>query len=453
MKSILLKNTILGILFFAACKKSDFLNSKPDQSLVVPTTLKDFQGILDNDRYMNGAGNNGIIPSLGEIGADNYYLADADYVSNLMQNEQNEYIWAKQVYPGIDVVDWNQAYRSVFYSNIVLEGLSKINITTDQQTIWNNLEGSALFYRAHMFYQLAQVFAPPYNENSASTDLGIPLRLGTQVNDEIQRASIQQTYDKIIADLKSALALLPRDPLYKTRPSSIAVFGLLARVYQTMQNYDSAFAYANNYLQLKNTLLDYNNYISNPIPRFNDEVIFNCLLSVPAPIRYNYVDTVLYSSYDLNDLRKTLFFGSRGGKPNFGMSYDGFQPFGGIATDEVYLIRAECYARKGNTNAALTDLNALLNKRWKSGTFTPYTATDANDALRQILSERRKELVWRALRWTDLRRLNKDPQFAITLKRIIQGQAYTLPPNDLRYVYPIPDNVISFNPGMPQNPR
>jgi hypothetical protein len=79
-------------------------------------------------------------------------------------------------------------------------------------------------------------------------------------------------------------------------------------------------------------------------------------------------------------------------------------------------------------------------------------AIDAEDALRKVLLERRKELVFRAIRWTDLRRLNKDPRFATTLRRVVLGQEYLLPPNDNRYVYPIPTNEIEAS-GVPQNPR
>ena len=119
----------------------------------------------------------------------------------------------------------------------------------------------------------------------------------------------------------------------------------------------------------------------------------------------------------------------------------------------MYLIRAESYARKGDTQSAMSDLNTLLSARWTSEAFTQLTATDASDALRQILLERRKELLYRGLRWTDLRRLNKNPATAVTLTRVVGMQTYTLPPGDPRYVYAIPDNVISFDPTMPQNIR
>jgi len=55
----------------------------------------------------------------------------------------------------------------------------------------------------------------------------------------------------------------------------------------------------------------------------------------------------------------------------------------------------------------------------------------------------------RTLRYTDLKRLNKEGA-NITLTRFIKGQTYTLLPNDPRYALPIPDDVIQVS-GMPQN--
>ncbi len=52
----------------------------------------------------------------------------------------------------------------------------------------------------------------------------------------------------------------------------------------------------------------------------------------------------------------------------------------------------------------------------------------AQEALAMILAERKKELVARNLRWSDLRRLNNDPAFQVTLKQVIGQKEYMLPP-------------------------
>src|SRR3546814_963366 len=97
-------------------------------------------------------------------------------------------------------------------------------------------------------------------------------------------------------------------------------------------------------------------------------------------------------------------------------------PFSGLATDEVYLIRAECYARTGNVSAAMEDVNTLLEKRCKAGTFFPFSAQTAEAALSFLLTERRKELVLRGLRCTGLRSLHPDSRFSVNLTRKLKGE-------------------------------
>ena len=74
-------------------------------------------------------------------------------------------------------------------------------------------------------------------------------------------------------------------------------------------------------------------------------------------------------------------------------------------------------------------------------------------SLSKDLAERRKELIQRGLRWTDLRRLNLDPRFAVTIERVVQGATYQLLPNDLRYTFLIPNDEIFANGLIEQNPR
>lgn len=139
-----------------------------------------------------------------------------------------------------------------------------------------------------------------------------------------------------------------------------------------------------------------------------------------------------YKRYNNNDLRKTAFFvKNASGNWNFRGTYtDNLNHFGGLAVDELYLIKTEYLARKGNTTAALQALNILLEKRWKKRTFQPFLTQTADEALTLILAERKKELLFRSTRSTDLRRLNLESRYAVTLSRTINNQQFTLPPND-----------------------
>lgn len=164
------------------------------------------------------------------------------------------------------------------------------------------------------------------------------------------------------------------------RPSKAAAFALLARTFLSMCLYDSCLAYAQRWLSIKNSLINYNELKASstwPVPQFNAEVIFQSQMDVYANLQKGRIDTTLKSLYDSNDLRNALFFKKEAdGYYNFKGNYTGARySFTGIATDEVWLMQAEAKARLGNTEDAVTDLNTLLEKRYKTGSFLPYQAT------------------------------------------------------------------------------
>lgn len=439
------------ILSMISCKK--YLDAKPDKSLVIPSTLNDFQAILDYTYRMNEG------TSYAEASADNYYLNDDDY-NSLTDDVKKAYTWENFSYSNYPN-DWARVYDVVYPSNIVLEGIEKITPTAQTQVFYNNIKGSALVFRASSLLQGAFIFCKAYDEATSGKDLGLVLRLSSDFNAPSARSSVQETYDRIITDLKEAAPLLPSTPIHVMRPSKPAAYGLLARTYLAMGEYDSCKKYANLCLQIKNDLFDFNTIAdinaSSPLPQFNSEVIMVTLITnvvyYSISPSFAQVDSLLYNSYSDNDLRKQVFFQSSSTGHNFKGSYSGtlWEMFTGIATDEVYLMRAECYAREGNKDAALEDLNMLLKTKWRTGSFIPYVANSAPEALVAILGERRKELIFRNLRWMDIKRLNKEGA-NITLTRSVGGRTYTLPPNDNRYALPLPSDIIDRT-GVSQNPK
>lgn len=462
MKTTLRKYLRLGLALFAIlllcnCKKEDaFLDAKPNEALTVPATLNDLQLLLHNEGTFNIHD-----PALGEISSDDFYLTSSDWAGLYTSTDRNTFIWAKQIYDAnASIDDWNLPYKQVYIANTVLDALPGIKYPDSQQSQADQIRGAALFYRAIAFYNLLQTFSMPYDPKTANSDAGIPLRLSSDLNKKTGRAPVQQCFDQIINDLLTSASLVPDIPAYKTAPSKPAANALLARVYLAVGDYSNALQYATTCLNSFNALTDYNLLVPSSKYQLSTsylaEDIYHSVQVTYDSNSPNYVsitDSSLYRSYATNDLRKNIFFVTNGGLPYFRGTYDikGY-PYSGIATDEIYLIQAECNARLGNVDAAMNDLNTLLIKRFKTGTFIPYTASSPDAALAQILVERRKELLYRGLRWTDLRRLNKDSHFAITLTRNLNNVIYSLPPNDNRYALPIPDNEIQLN-GIPQNER
>lgn len=447
---------LAATLLFGACKKG-FLDVKPKKSLLVPETTADFYALLDNTLVFNNT------PGLTVEADGDLYTTDAGYNAMVLDEERKNYTWAKDLFGSASQGDWDTPYQQVFYANVVLDGLNKLPANQGDQADIAVLRGTALFHRAFAYYWLAQQFAAPYTTETAGIAPGIPLKTSSDVNERPGRGTVAATYQQILSDLGQARASLPLTSVYKSRPNRAAVYGMLSRVYLAMADYTKAGLYADSCLQRSHALIDYNALSATAtrpfpkaLPNGNDEVIFDAVqlaYSDASSASVILTDPALYQSYASNDLRKTIFFKALSPGYKFKGNYAGIiSLFSGIATDEMYLTRAECGARQGNTAAALSDLNTLLATRWKKGTYTAMTVQTAEAALTLILSERRKELTCRGTRWTDLRRLNSDPRFAVTLSRTVAGTTYTLEPGGKRYIYPIPQDELLQN-NLVQNER
>lgn len=462
MNKIIFKSlcAVLTILTFASlqgCEK--YLDEKSDKKLAIPSTLTDFQALLDNNTYMGGS------PSSGETSSDNYYMTDADWASLSLENHRRMYIWEKDNLFAPDEVenDWQVVYTTIYYANTVLDGLKKLNETSSNAVQRRDIEGQALYFRANAYLDAAIVWTLAYDPSTASTDLGLPLKLQPDFTEKSKRSSLQETYQQIISDLKLSIQKLSPVVTLRFRPNKPAAYGLLARTYLAMRDYNQAYLYADSCLRLYNKLIDYNSLSPSanfPIMLNNDEVIAYKLMKLRQPIAAARakIDSGLYDSYVSNDLRKEIFFRQNTDKVSYRFkgSYMGSSPsFCGIATDEMYLIRAECNVRLGRVSDGLSDLNQLMTNRFRKtngkSTYTPLVTTNASNALQIILTERRKELVMRGLRWMDIKRLNKEGG-NIALTRTLNKQMYTLPANDFRFALPIPELVIDIS-GMQQNLR
>src|SRR5690606_17026738 len=118
--------------------------------------------------------------------------------------------------------------------------------------------------------------------------------------------------------------------------------------------------------------------------------------------------------------------------------------FSGLTTAELYLVLSECEVRLGNVIESLSYINPLLEKRF-DGSFTSIDTPDAESLLVIILEERRKELVFRGLRWMDLKRLNLDFRFQKAITRELFGNTYVLLPQSEKYVVPAPRLVYQVD--------
>jgi tetratricopeptide (TPR) repeat protein len=114
---------------------------------------------------------------------------------------------------------------------------------------------------------------------------------------------------------------------------------------------------------------------------------------------------------------------------------------------EVYLNRAEAYAKLQNYTSALDDLNRIRTRSIVGGGYTTLTAANAGDL---IDKERQLELAYQAERSFDVFRNGK------SLDRPYPGpqnQTTSILATDFRVVYYIPQSAINSYPGkLTQNP-
>lgn len=405
-------------------------------------------------------------PGLGQIGSDEFNLDLKAWQGLIDEAERNAYVWNATVFaPNITPSDWESSFNAIYTSNVVLQALDKIVPTADNAYLWNNLKGSALFYRAYRYFALSEVFTLPYDAETAGVTLGLPLRISPDVDYLAPRSTLSQTFDFIIGDLERAAALL-EDSLpdqVHNRPSKAAAYGALAKVYLVMGNFDNALINAEKCLSIYDVLLDYNDLrlsVNYPFEN-NPEILFSALMAPywssfsninPSAVLHK-IDSALLSLYPDDDLRKAAFFmetiDSNYVRRHL-YSFDGRRPEceTGITTNEIYLIKAECQARLGQSAQAIQTLREFQSHRYLDNRYEEIQDADLLD---KIITERRKELVFRGARWSDIRRLNIMGA-GIEMKRVLDGKEYLLQPNSPRYALPIPDLEVNLS-GLEQNER
>jgi len=445
MKFRILK--IFVLLIFCSCSK-EFLEKKSDQKLLVPTSLSDFQLLLDNYNVMNKTA------GLGMVASDDFYVTNQGYENGLSEVERSAYIWDLSSVNTLTNSDWDASYEQMFYSNIVLDGLEKF----DQSVEVDQIKGSALFYRSYAYSNLLQIFAVPYRLGKDSSEPTIPFPMRSDINAIREKPTLVQGYQQIIDDLITAKELLPEKVSVQSRPSKNASKSLLARLHFLMGNFVEAESLLRELCSDDSVLLNYNLVDASlnrpfpspyPVGSGNPEIIF---YSPFITYRYLFPTNVevhvqdeLYKSYEENDLRKLLYFRDRGEevftfKGSYGGTQRGADLFAGLSHDENYLNYAESLIRNGKIAEGIDVLNQLLQTRFLDGTFEPYQVSSPNEALDLVLTERRKSLVGKGTRWFDIRRFNSDPEMFIDDQRIVGGTTHKLELNDERVKFEMPLN-------------
>lgn len=444
--------TLAGMVWcFVSCEH--YLNKKSDMSLAIPSSVKDLQAIMDYEL-------NSVIsyPMAGDVGSDYYYVNDAR-LNALPARIQDGYLFiGTESYDA----DWNDGYKKIFNANLVIEEVDDVTLNGLNEVDRDRVKGTAYFLRGWSLLTLAIIYAPSFDEKSANSRLGLPLRTTADINVDFQRATLRETFQRITDDLKTSVVLLPHVSEKPTRPSRGAAYAALSRAYLYMGNHHLANLYADSCLQINNSLIDYSEIDTtavNPFDLFNEEVILhNTMISnnnlfSDGNVR---VDSVLYASYSDSDFRKRIFYKKMDdGGYAFKGNYSGVNNsllFSGISVSEMFLLKVESASRLGLLDQARSYLETFLNHRYATDQM-PSINLSQQDLISFVLEERKKELAFRAgIRWGDVKRLNEQYDANISLRRKVGGQFYDLPAGDNRFVYLIPRDVIQLG-DLIQNDR
>lgn len=447
---------LIMLCFFATSCHSDFLDIKSEKRLVVLSKIDEFQALMDRVSVMNQSSSH----QLAILSIDDYYLSDDDWKSLTASTQRNSYLWMEEVFEGENVGDWNNAYQRIFYANVAIEGLKRLQPSEDDMKLWEAVMGRALFHRALNHFNLMQLFGE-YTGGLDIDGLGIPLRKESDISVPITRATLKETYDFIINDLKQALLLLEPLPSNPERPSKMSVYMLLSKIMLYLRDYEKSWEYASHALTIDDELIDFNTLdLSNamvfPIyAQGNPEVKFNTWIQLVASLGEERlrVDTTLVSLYDVDDLRRQAYFIFEDKNTiRFKGSYVGYAiPFTGLSTNELYTIAMEAAVRTNRLDQGLQLYNKLRKSRYRKDQYTEQEKVSADILLDLMKEEKRKELVMRASRWEDLKRYNFEGEL-ITLERKMDGSSYFLHPNSPKYIFPIPDYVVEMS-GIQQNSR
>jgi len=481
---------LLAITTLVGCKK--FLEVEP-KGKAVATDYEHFNGLLNNP-YLGGfqylkftATSNaetGFIgysfSILGSVDApflmSDDIEANSDFFKNYTLIQKNQYRWADNVYlPDDNSAEWGTMYALNYIYNLVANGVMTANGGTETQK--RKVRAEARVNRAHMHFWAAQLFAPPYEEGTSATALGIPIvtEASTEASN-FTRSSLKDTYDFIINEITAAIPDLDDVTYNRNRVSKSAAYYMLGETYFYMHQYTKAldaFQKAVQFLAQSKINIGLYNYntkvndwfvpfmsnmglVNHPNPFDNEENIYakQCIAPVNSAFGSQTVlRSTVYELFDSNDQRRKIF--SNRGLFSSAQILPGYQRSGpltvnyGPSLPNLLLMKAECEARLGDLQNAEKDLLSLRKNRMPDAAATVVYANQQG-LVKTILTERMREFAATGLRWLDMRRLFDDPLYNnLNLTRTIEGKTYTLTRD--RLCLRIPPSVLNYNPGMSDN--
>ena len=382
---------------------------------------------------------------------------------------------------------YNSAYNVLDNANRVLRSADEIPVGEDEIPLLNQIRGEALAIRAWQHFDLLRMFATDFNPNTTGVPLSDRVFVVGEDDLSIPRASVGEVLALVNADLAEAETLIEASGLTNINRFNVnAVRALQARVALYSGDFPAAVNLATQVIGAV-PLVSGDTYIDMFRASGEDtEVIFqidrdqfdgrigtiwsdvnlDVFFSMSQDL-FNEMSMAGADRLNLNvDLETEIT--ERVATPDEQIvgKYLGSSELVSLnniivfRSSEMQLIRAEAFARMGGgfLSDAATDIADLRTVRGSAVT-TPATYASVDEALTDILAERRVELAFEGHRLLDLKR------FGEGINRIAEdcsgnggerpATTCDLEAGSFRFTFPIPQAEIFANDGISdadQNP-
>ena len=348
--------------------------------------------------------------------------------------------------------DWAQYYKMIFIANTVIENEKSITNGTEAEI--NQIVGEAYMMRAYNHFILVNLYALPYNSETATSSTGIPLKLNSSMDEVLKPSSIAEVYASVLSDIDNAEKKLNVE-MWETglnyRFNTLSVDALRSRVYLYMGQWEDCYNASERVLSKKNELVDLVSGRTLPNAYNSSESIVALEMNMTST--YNNVDKLvpqtLYSLYlpSGQDQRARKFYKTevggysliKGGSSEYRCSF---------RVGEIYLNAAEAALKNHHPEICKTLLLKLLEKRYQTAAYTQaeidINAMDDDALLDEVYLQRQLELSYEGHRWFDIRRMEKEKRPVLT--REYEGQTYRIEDNYPELTIKIPDEAKEANP-------
>ena len=461
MKNIFKFLFFVGLLF-TSCE--DAYNVEPDDEILESNAIT---SVSDLDKAAIGL--YGFVSGSNLISYSSRFTDDLRLPADNRGQGVQVHTW--NIIPGNTTVEglWSNLYNVVSRANrilAVIDGIPAAN--TDEESLKQRVKAECLGLRAMAHFDLLRAFGVSYDGNS--TELGIPNINYVVVFEQPRRNTVSENYTFINNDITTALGLLDASYTDNTRLTVNALNALKARVALYQGEYATAISSATEVIN-NVPLATATEYADIWTDSSESEVVFKLKRTTgDGAVGTIYQDTngdiFFYMSTSLlNDALGTPL-----ADPRFGVFLDlpnstlaepvvgkylgttanpGLNDVKIFRTSEMYLIRAEAYARSNQLALAGEDMTDLRAERGYTAATT-YSSEAA--ALSDITAERRIELAFEGHRYFDMKRAGLDISRTATDDCAAASGACELPSTDHRWVMPIPQAEIFANDNMQQNP-